>query len=158
MEYKAEAKNVRISPRKVRLVADSIRKFQLDQAIANLSVLNKRAAEPIRKTIESAVANAVNNFQASRGDLKIKEIVIGEGTMYKRYHFAARGRVRPYLRRSSHIRVILEDQMERTEEFTKKAEQAVVNMTEPVDVKSKARKEKKETKKTDKKKGEKDSK
>lgn len=164
MEYKAEAKNVRISPRKVRLVADSVKNFQLDQAIANLTVLNKRAADPIRKTIESAIANAVNNFQASRGDLKIKEIMIGEGTMYKRYHFAARGRVRPYLRRSSHIRVILEDQIERTAEFTKKAEQAVVNMTKPTDakakagkpadVKSEASKEKKETKKTEKKKGE----
>src|SRR5690606_22460983 len=102
-------KNIKISPRKVRLVADSVRDLRIDQAIASLTVLNKRAADPLRKTLESAIANAVNNFQASRGDLKIKEIMIGEGIMYKRYHFAARGRVRPYLRRTSHIRVILED-------------------------------------------------
>ncbi len=165
MEYKAEAKNIKISPRKVRLVADSVKGLQLDQMIASLTVLNKRAADPIRKTLESAIANAVNNFQASRGDLKLKEIMIGEGIMYKRYHFAARGRVRPYLRRTSHIRVILEDQIERTEMATKAAEQAVINMTEPTDakamegkptsVKAKEGKEvKKVTKKVEKKKGE----
>ena len=147
MEYKAEAKNIKMSPRKVRLVADSIRKMRIDQAIASLTVLNKRAADPLRKTLESAIANAINNFQASRGDLKIKEIMIGEGIMYKRYHFAARGRVRPYLRRTSHIRVILEDQMERTQAATQSAEKAVLAMTEPVEAKSK------ESKKTEKKKG-----
>jgi large subunit ribosomal protein L22 len=130
MEYKAEAKNIKISPRKVRLVADSVRNLKLDQALASLTVLNKRASDPIRKALESAVANAVNNFQASRGDLTIKEIMIGEGIMYKRYHYAARGRVRPYLRRTSHIRVILEDQMERTALATQAAEKAVTEMTE----------------------------
>src|SRR5690606_2285349 len=139
MEYKAEAKNIKISPRKVRLVADSVRNLQLDQALASLSVLNKRASDPIRKVLESAVANAVNNFQASRGDLSIKEIMVGEGIMYKRYHYAARGRVRPYLKRTSHIRVILEDQIDKVSKMTKAAEKAVVEMTEPV--------KKKETKK-----------
>ncbi len=139
MEYKAEAKNIKISPRKVRLVADSVRNLQLDQALASLSVLNKRASDPIRKVLESAVANAVNNFQASRGDLSIKEIMVGEGIMYKRYHYAARGRVRPYLKRTSHIRVILEDQIDRVSKMTQAAEKAVVEMTEPV--------KKKETKK-----------
>ncbi len=144
MEYKAEAKNIKMSPRKVRLVADSVRNLGLDQAIASLTVLNKRAADPLRKTLESAIANAINNFQASRGDLKIKEIMVGEGIMYKRYHFAARGRVRPYLRRTSHIRVILEDQIER------------VPMTStPAPVVEEAKEVKKETKKTEKKKGDK---
>ncbi len=109
MEYKAEAKNVRMSPRKVRLVADSVRELGLEQALSSLMVLNKRAASPIKKAIESAIANAVNNFQASRGDLTIKEIMIGEGDKYKRYHYAARGRTRPYVKRSSHIRIILQD-------------------------------------------------
>ncbi|HRN96683.1 MAG TPA: 50S ribosomal protein L22 [Candidatus Levybacteria bacterium] len=148
MEYKAEAKNIKMSPRKVRLVADSVRDLRLDQALASLTVLNKRASDPIRKTLESAVANAVNNFQASRGDLVIKEIMIGEGIMYKRYHYAARGRVRPYLRRTSHIRVILEDQIERTAQATKAAEQAVVAMTTPVEKKEAQKTEKKAEKKT----------
>ncbi len=133
MEYKAEAKNIKISPRKVRLVADSIRDKHLDQALASLTVLNKRASDPIRKTLESAIANAINNFQASRGDLTIKEIMIGEGIMYKRYHYAARGRVRPYLKRTSHIRVILEDAIERTAVATNAAEQAIIEMTKPVE-------------------------
>jgi large subunit ribosomal protein L22 len=143
MEYKAEAKNIKISPRKVRLVADSVRNLRLDQALASLTVLNKRASDPIRKTLESAVANAVNNFQASRGDLAIKEIMIGEGIMYKRYHYAARGRVRPYLKRTSHIRVILEDAIERTTAVTKAAEKAVLEMTTPVEKKEKTVKAKK---------------
>jgi large subunit ribosomal protein L22 len=133
MEYKAEAKNIKISPRKVRLVADSVRNMRLDQAIASLSILNKRASDPIRKTLESAIANAVNNFQASRGDLTVKEIMIGEGIMYKRYHYAARGRVRPYLKRTSHIRVILQDAIDRTVAATNAAEQAVLEMTKPVE-------------------------
>ena len=103
-----------MSPRKVRLVADAIRDLKLEQALISLSVLEKRAADPIRKTLESAIANATNNFSASRGDLKIKEIMIGDGLRYKRYHFAARGRTRPYVRRTSHIRVILEDTIVRT--------------------------------------------
>src|SRR3989344_7308805 len=109
MEYIAIAKNIKISPRKVRLVVASIKKKNLSSANAVLSVMNKRAALPIKKTIDSAIANAVNNFKADKTSLTIRDIIVSEGVSMKRYHFAARGRVRPYKRRTSHIRVVLTD-------------------------------------------------
>jgi large subunit ribosomal protein L22 len=130
MEYRAESKNIKMSPRKVRLVADAIRELKLEQALASLSVLEKRAADPIRKTLESAIANATNNFSASRGDLKIKEIMVGDGLRYKRYHYAARGRTRPYVRRSSHIRITLEDNIVRMPAETAPVEEAKPMKTE----------------------------
>lgn len=104
----AESKNVKISPRKVRLVVESVKKHAIKVALSELSLLNKRAALPLKKTIESAVANAVNNQKLNKEDLVIKEITVGEGITYKRFHFAGRGRTRPYKKRSSHIRVVLE--------------------------------------------------
>lgn len=107
MEVAAESKNVKMSPRKVRLVVDSVKKMQIATAISQLTGMSKRAAIPVKKTLESAIANAVHNLKLSKDDLVIKEILVSEGVKYKRYHFAARGRVRPYKRRTSHIRVIL---------------------------------------------------
>lgn len=109
MEYIAIAKNIKMSPRKVRLVADGVKKKKLSVAISALGVLNQRAAGPIKKAIDSAIANATNNFAAKRDDLTISDIIIGEGVSMKRFHFAGRGRTRPYKRRTSHIRVILSD-------------------------------------------------
>jgi large subunit ribosomal protein L22 len=109
MEYNSIAKNVKISPRKVRLVADSIRPLTVAKAITQLMVSRKRGAMPLKKALDSAVANAVNNNSAKKDDLKIKSINVTEGIRYKRYHFAGRGRTRPYMKRTSHISVILED-------------------------------------------------
>lgn len=109
MEYIAIAKNIKISPRKVRLVVDSVKKQNLNKTLSVLSLMPKRAAGPVKKVIDSAIANAVNNFKVKREALSIRNILVTEGTSLKRYHFAARGRVRPYKRRSSHIKVILSD-------------------------------------------------
>lgn len=109
MEYIAIAKNIKIAPRKVRLVTDGVKSKKLSVALAALSVMNKRAALPIQKAINSAIANATNNFKAKRDELTIRDIIIGEGTAMKRFHFAGRGRTRPYKRRTSHIKVILSD-------------------------------------------------
>lgn len=111
MLYKAIAKNIKISPRKMRLVVDAVKKLQVDQALIKLSITAKRAGIPIKKVIESAIANAVNNFKAERTKLAVREITITEGITYKRFHFAARGRTRPYKKRTSHITVILEDKV-----------------------------------------------
>ncbi len=109
MEYTALAKNVKVSPRKVRLVADSIRDLTIANAVTALMVSRKRGAVSIKKALESAIANAVNNNSAKKDDLKIKTIQVTEGVKYKRYHFAGRGRTRPYTKRTSHITVTLED-------------------------------------------------
>jgi large subunit ribosomal protein L22 len=109
MEYVAIAKNIKISPRKMRLVVDGVKKQKVANALVSLAVMNKRAAGPLKKVINSALANAKNNFGADMTEITIKDIIVTQGMALKRYHFAARGRVRPYKRRSSQIRVVLVD-------------------------------------------------
>jgi large subunit ribosomal protein L22 len=135
MEYNASAKNIKVSPRKVRLVADSVRDLSIAKALTALMVSRKRGAVSLKKALQSAVANAVNNNNAKKDDLKIKEINITEGIRYKRYHFAGRGRTRPYLKRTSHINVILEDSI--TREMPKVMVEAPVKEAEIVTEKTK---------------------
>lgn len=112
MNITAEAKSVKMSPRKVRLVADAVRSLSIRQALISLDLLDKRAAGPLKKTIESAVANAVHNAQLEKDSLRIAEIIVNEGQAMKRFHPSTRGRVHPYKRRTSHIRVTLKGEKE----------------------------------------------
>lgn len=105
--YTAEAKNLKISPRKVRLVVEGIKKMPIVSAVATLEVSPKGASGPIRKALLSAVANAVHNGKIDKNDLFISEMFVNEGIVYKRYHFAGRGRMRPYQKKTSHLKVIL---------------------------------------------------
>lgn len=107
MEIQAQTKSVRISPRKVRLIVDAIAKMSIEQALQTLAMVNRRGALVIEKTIKSAVANAVNNARLERAKLKIARIEVTEGQALKRYHPSTRGRIHPYKKRSSHIRVVL---------------------------------------------------
>lgn len=109
MQVIATSTQVRISPRKARLVADAVRDLPLVQALAALDVIEKRGSAPIKKTIMSAVANATNNSNLQKDNLRISSLVISEGPALKRYHASTRGRIHPYKRRSSHIRVVLEE-------------------------------------------------
>lgn len=111
MEYTAISRNIKMSPRKVRLVADTIRKSDLKKALVMLDSMEKRASGPLKKILDSAISNAVKNFNAVRENLLIKEIRVDGGAVYKRYHFAGRGRTRPYKKRTSHIKVVLEDKV-----------------------------------------------
>lgn len=108
MEITALSKSVRVAPRKVRLVADAIRKLSIAEAIVSLSVTNKRGAVSLNKTLKSAIANAKNNNKLNEADLKIKTIDVLEAPSFKRFHMSTRGRAHPYKRRGSHIRIILE--------------------------------------------------
>ena len=107
MEFIAQSKSVRMTPRKVRLVADLIRNKKAEQALTMLSLLNKRAALPIQKTLKSAIANAVNNAKAERAGLMIKSVEVGQGPFLKRFRPSTRGRAHPYKKRSSHIKITL---------------------------------------------------
>lgn len=106
---KAVSKSVRISPRKVRLVADVVRSLSVQDALQRLALLQKRAAFPIRKTIESALANATQTAKTGKDNFVIKSILVSEGPAFKRFHPSTRGRVHPYKKRSSHIQVVLEE-------------------------------------------------
>lgn len=109
MEFIAQSKSVKISPRKVRLVVDLLRNLSVDKALEALLVTRKRASLVIEKTLKSALANAAHNAGVSQEALFIDRIEVSEGPALKRYHPSSRGRVHPYKKRSSHIKIILKE-------------------------------------------------
>ncbi len=113
MIIKAEQKYVRTSPRKLRLVADAVRGLSPFRALAYLEKINKRAALPLAKVIKQALANGKNNLGLSEDSLKIHELMINEGPVYKRARPVSRGMSHPIAKRTSHIRVILEAKEEK---------------------------------------------
>lgn len=109
MEVRAIAKSVRVSPRKVRLVADAVRNLSITEAFHVLDAAEKRAALPIAKTLKSAIANAVNNAKLDAATLTIGSIQVNEGQPLKRFQPSTRGRIHPYKKKSSHITVVLKE-------------------------------------------------
>ena len=103
---KATLKNYRQSPRKVRLIADLVRGKKVDVALAQLQFLDKRAAQPFAKVIESAVANATQGG-VSAENLVISEVRVDKGTVMKRFMPRARGSASRINKRNSHIFVAL---------------------------------------------------
>ena len=110
METKAIAIYVRISPQKCRLVADQVRKLPAGQALELLEFSSKKAAKPIRKVLESAIANAEHNQGADVDELKVNEIMVDEGPVLKRWRPRAKGRATPIIKRTSHITVTVADE------------------------------------------------
>ena len=108
MLIKATQKNVRQSPRKVRLVANEVRKMPLDQAIAQLGVIQRKASIVVLKVIPQALCNATNNLQIAREDLVLNNIIVGEGAVYRRFRAANRGRAHSIEKKTCHVTVILE--------------------------------------------------
>ena len=109
MEVQAKAKWVRTSPRKVRLVARTLRNLPVSEALVACSFMPKSAARDVAKVIRSAQANAENNFNLVRDDLVIKEIRVEPGPMLKRGQPRAMGRLFSIFKRTSHITAIVED-------------------------------------------------
>lgn len=105
----ATLKNYRQSPRKVRLVANLVKGKQVSQALAALSFLNKRAADPVRKLILSAVANASHNARLEADSLFVRELRVDKGIVLKRSMPRARGSASRINKRSSHLFVALDD-------------------------------------------------
>ena len=106
-EARAIAKNVRVTPRKVRLVIDLVRGLPVKQALGILDNLNRAASEPVMKLIKSAAANATNNFGMDEDALYIAEIYATDGLRMKRYLPRAKGSASGLVKRSSHITVVV---------------------------------------------------
>jgi len=106
-EVTASLNDLRITPRKTQLVADFIKGLDVQEAISRLTLLNKAAALPMKKLVQSALANAKNNFKLNAEDLMVKNVIIGQGKTLKRFKPAAFGTGHPILKRTSHIRVTL---------------------------------------------------
>ena len=107
---KSILRQIRISPKKASLVAALVRNKSAVEAVDILKFTPKKAAPIIKKIIESAMANAENNFKQKRESLYVKEIVVTEGPTFKRRVPVSRGRAHPILKRTSHITVRLEQQ------------------------------------------------
>jgi len=113
MEIVAISRNVRISPRKIRLIVESIKHLSIEHALSALTVMHKRGAREIAKTIRSAIANAMHNARLDNKNLVVAEINVSEGSALKRFHPSTRGRIHPYKKRSSHIKVVLKEKGEK---------------------------------------------
>ena len=109
MEAKAFLKYCRISPRKVKIVLDLIRGESLEKAQAILKYTPKAACEPLLKLVNSAAANAENNFGMDRGALYVAECFATPGPTLKRIRPRAQGRAFRVLKRTSHITVVLKE-------------------------------------------------
>lgn len=107
MEVKASARYIKISPRKVRLVIGLLKGLKVKPALDQLQFVGKLAAMPVRKVLDSAVANATHNFDLAEDNLYIKEIRVDCGPVLKRWLPRAHGRATPLLKRMSHINIIL---------------------------------------------------
>ena len=122
MQYKFHLNNLRIAPRKVRLVAALIKKMPVQEAEALLKFQGQRAALPVLKLLKSGVASAANNFSLSPEDLFIFNIFIDEGPMLKRFMPRAFGRAGAIHKKTSHITLVLEEKIGGAKKKIKKVE------------------------------------
>lgn len=109
MKVRAQARFVRQSPQKVRAVLDLVRGMPANEAIQVLQFSERRAALPVRKVVQSALANADNNFGFDAEELILSECYADEGPTLKRWRPRARGRATPIHKRTSHITVVVSD-------------------------------------------------
>jgi len=108
-DIRAELTFLPQSAQKVRLVLDTVRGMDANQALESLRFANKRAGEPVLKLLKSAVSNAEENFGVSRDNLYVAQIFANEAPTRKWRRFGARGRFKPILRRQSHLTVVLRE-------------------------------------------------
>jgi large subunit ribosomal protein L22 len=108
-EAHAFARDVRITPRKVRLVANLVRGKDVKDALGILAICNRVAAKPIEKLIRSASANAVNNFGLEQDKLYISEIQVGDGLKIKRYIPRAKGSASGIIKRNANVRITVKE-------------------------------------------------
>ena len=108
----AKARFIPLSAQKVRLVADLVRGKDVQEALTLLKFTPNRAADSVAKVVASAMSNGEENFGVSRDDMYIYRIFADEAPTRKWRRFGARGRFKPWLRRSSHITVILREREE----------------------------------------------
>jgi len=109
MEVLAVQRFVRRTPRKARLVADSVTGLKVADALALLEVSPKHAAKEVAKAIKSAAANAEHNFNLNRDDLVVKQLLVDEGVTYKRRRPVSRSMAHEYFHRTCHITAVVED-------------------------------------------------
>jgi large subunit ribosomal protein L22 len=112
MEVRAVTKYTGISAQKARLVLNEMRGRQAEEALALLRFMPQQAARVVAKTLKSAIANGVENFGLEAEELYISKIYADQAPNRRWRRFGARGRFKPWIRRSSHITVVLEERLD----------------------------------------------
>ena len=141
MEVQAHLRNLRISSRKVRLVADVIRGMNVQNAKIQLEFINKKSSQPVLKLLNSAIANAKHNFDLDENNLYVSSIFVNEGATLKRWIPRAMGRASRINKRTSHITIVL-DKLKEDKVIKEKKEKNSV----PQDIDAKKVEETKEVK------------
>jgi len=114
---KAINRNVRSGVRKINILLKSIRGKKVDIAIRNLSFARQRIAFEVKKTVQSAIANAENNNQFDIDNLYIKEAYVGKSIVLKRFRARAKGRASPIKKPYSNLTIVLSEQINKKEEL-----------------------------------------
>jgi len=160
MEVKAKLKSLRVSPKKVRLVAGVIRGVDATEGLVKLNFTNKASAPMIAKLLKSAIANAEETYKLDKSNLFVKEIRVDEGPVMKRWMPRAFGRATPLRKKTSHISLILAEKVptdeKKLDQLKKKDDKSDLIKLGDMDKKKVADKTiKKDMQKTDDKKGQK---
>ncbi|TFF20615.1 50S ribosomal protein L22 [Jiella endophytica] len=108
-EAKAVARSIRVSPQKLNLVAQLIRGKKVDRALADLTFSRKRIAETVKKTLESAIANAENNHDLDVDALVVAEAYVGKSITMKRFHARGRGRASRVEKPFAHLTIVVRE-------------------------------------------------
>ncbi len=145
MKVRATLKNLRIAPRKVRLVTHALIGVDTREALLQLKKMVKKSSDPLYVLLASAVANAVNNFGLDENNLYVHTINVGDGLRLERWLPRAFGRATPLLRRGSNVTIILEERIEGKNRTEKK--KPVVKAVKEKELESVDQEEKKEEKK-----------
>jgi large subunit ribosomal protein L22 len=114
-EAKAVLRNVRVSPRKLNLMAQSIRGKQVEVALNELSFSPRRIAKDVKKALQSAIANAENNHQLDVNQLVVSEASVGKAIVMKRFHTRGRGRGAGIVKPFSHLTIVVREKQEEAE-------------------------------------------
>jgi large subunit ribosomal protein L22 len=115
-EAQAVARTIRVSPQKLNLVAALIRGMKVEKALAELQFSRKRIASTVKKTLESAIANAENNHDLDVDSLVVAEAYVGKSIVMKRFHARGRGRASRIERPFSHLTIVVREVADTTEE------------------------------------------
>jgi large subunit ribosomal protein L22 len=116
MKIKATQKQIRQTPRKMRLVANEVKDLSLEQAMRQLAVIDRRASLSILKVVKQAIANAMNNHRLPFESLVLSSIQVTPGSTYKRWRAVSRGRAHSIMKRTSHVMVELEVEEEKKDQ------------------------------------------
>jgi large subunit ribosomal protein L22 len=128
MQVKAKLNNIRIAPRKIRLVTNFIKNMDIETAVNQLDATVKKGSAPIKKLLLSAVANGENDFGIDRNNMYVKTVIVGAGPTLKRWMPKAFGRAGQIMKRTSKIELVIEERVEgkgrKTKEQLEKEKQA----------------------------------